>query len=286
MDLNLKNITFIVVTFNSEKVIYNCIDSLPNGSNKIIIENSKDINLKKDLESKYDNIEVILNENLGMGTANNIGIKKSKTQYAYILNPDTIFKNDTFENLVNTTKNLDDFAIISPLHSKLDYPNYKPFNNIKIIDENIIEVESIDGFSMLLKKNKFKNNNYFDENFFLYHENDDLCLRVKKMNEKIYIIKNSLIDHLGFSSSNEIKKNDMEYLRNWHWMWSKFYFNKKHYGFLNSLFKISINMISAIIKFLYYLITFNSHKRKIYQMRISGLLNSILGKRSYFRLED
>ena len=286
MDLNLKNITFIVVTFNSEKVIYNCIDSLPNGSNKIIIENSKDINLKKDLESKYDNIEVILNENLGMGTANNIGIKKSKTQYAYILNPDTIFKNDTFENLVNTTKNLDDFAIISPLHSKLDYPNYKPFNNIKIIDENIIEVESIDGFSMLLNKNKFKNNNYFDENFFLYLENDDLCLRVKKMNEKIYIIKNSLIDHLGFSSSNEIKKNDMEYLRNWHWMWSKFYFNKKHYGFLNSLFKISINMISAIIKFLYYLITFNSHKRKIYQMRISGLLNSILGKRSYFRLED
>ena len=92
MDLNLKNITFIIVSFKSDKVIYNCLNSLPKNSNKIIIENSKDINLKKDLESKYDNIEVILNENLGMGASNNIGIKGSKTQYVYILNPDVTFK--------------------------------------------------------------------------------------------------------------------------------------------------------------------------------------------------
>ena len=80
MDLNLKNITFIIACFRSEKVIYKCIDSLPKNSKKIIIENSKNINLKNDLELKYDNIEVILNENLGMGASNNIGIKKSNTQ--------------------------------------------------------------------------------------------------------------------------------------------------------------------------------------------------------------
>ena len=74
MDLNLKNITFIIVCFRSENVIYNCLNSLPKNSNKIIIENSRDINLKKDLETKYDNIEVILNDNLGMGSSNNIGI--------------------------------------------------------------------------------------------------------------------------------------------------------------------------------------------------------------------
>ena len=83
MDLNLNNITFIIVCFRSNKVIYNCIDSLPKGSKKIIIENSNDINLKKDLESKYDNIEVIMNENLGMGASNNIGIKS--------INPNRVF---------------------------------------------------------------------------------------------------------------------------------------------------------------------------------------------------
>ena len=286
MDLNLKNITFIIVCFRSENVIYNCLNSLPKNSNKIIIENSRDINLKKDLETKYDNIEVILNDNLGMGTSNNIGILRSKTQYVHILNPDTIFKNDTFENLVNTCKKLNDFAILSPLHSKLNYPNFKIHKNIKSINENVIDVDTLDGFSMLINKNKFKDNSFFDENFFLYLENDDLCLRTKKMNEKIYIIKNSLIDHLGASSSNQSNEDKLEYLRNWHWMWSKFYFNKKHYGYLNGLSKIFLNIISANIKYIFYLLTFNSHKRKIYQMRILGSFYSILGKKSFFRIDN
>ena len=286
MDLNLKNITFIIVCFRSENVIYNCLNSLPKHTNKIIIENSRNINLKKDLETKYDNIEVILNDNLGMGASNNIGILRSKTQYVHILNPDTIFKHDTFENLVNTCKKLNDFAILSPLHSKLDYPNFKIYKNVESNNDEITDVDSLDGFSMLINKNKFKDNNFFDENFFLYLENDDLCLRAKKMNEKIYIIRNSLIDHLGASSSNQPNENKLEYLRNWHWMWSKFYFNKKHYGYLNSLSKIFANFISANIKFFFYLLTFNSHKRKIYQMRILGSFCSITGSKSFFRIDN
>ena len=286
MDLNLKNITFIIVCFRSEKVIYNCLNSLPKYSNKIIIENSRDINLKKDLENKYDNIEVILNDNIGMGAGNNIGIIRSKTQFVHILNPDTVFKNATFENLVQACKKIDDFAIISPLHSKLDYPNYKSSDDIDLQNKDFIEVDTLDGFSMLLNKNKFKDNQFFDENFFLYLENDDLCLRIKKKNEKIYIIKNSLIDHVGASSSNQLNNNKLEYLRNWHWMWSKFYFNKKHYGYLNSFLKIFINFISANIKYLFYLIIFKTHKRKIYQMRILGSFFSIIGSKSFFRNDN
>ena len=147
------------------------MNSLPKNSNKIIIETSRDINLKKDLETKYDNIEVILNDNLGMGSSNNIGILRSKTQYVHILNPDTIFKNDTFENLANTCKKLNDFAILSPLHSKLNYPNFKISKNVESIDENIIEVDSLDGFSMLINKNKFKDNDFFDIQYNPhYHE--------------------------------------------------------------------------------------------------------------------
>jgi len=286
MDLNLNNITFIIVTFKSNNVIYDCIDSLPKNSNKIIIENSNDINLKEDLESKYDNIEVILNENIGMGASNNIGIIKSKTKYVYILNPDANFKSDTFEKLIESAKEINDFAILSPIHSNSDYPNFKNKINSKQFHKNIFEVDSIDGFSMLLNKNKFRNDNFFDENIFLYLENDDLCLRAKKMNEKIYIINNSIIDHIGASSSETNQNKEIEYLRNWHWMWSKFYFNKKHNGYLNAFFKVFLNLISAKIKFIYYLITLNSHKRKIYQMRILGLLNSMLSKNSFYRLKD
>ena len=66
-------------------------------------------------------------------------------------------------------------------------------------------------------------------------------------------------------------------------MWSKFYFNKKHYGYMIAVLKVFNNLISAKIKFLYYLITFNKFKRKIYQMRLLGLFNSMIGKKSFFR---
>ena len=175
MEINLNNITFIIVSFKSENVIYNCIDSLPKQSKKIIIENSKNIKLKKDLELKYDNIEVVMNDNTGMGASNNLGISMSNTEFVYILNPDTKFTTNTFKNLIETSKTLNDFAILSPICSDKNLPNYKIFQNYGKNKNDILEVDTIDGFSMLINKSKF-NGNYFDENFFLYLENDDLCL--------------------------------------------------------------------------------------------------------------
>ena len=133
---------------------------------------------------------------------------------------------------------------------------------------------------MLINKEKILEENFFDENFFLYLENDDLCLRAKKQGESIYIIKESIIEHLGGISSNE----KTELLRNWHWMWSKFYFNKKHYGYFNAIKKISSNLLKAIIKYLFYTLTLKRYKRKIYAMRILGIFNSIIGKKSWYRV--
>ena len=285
MDLNLEKITFIIVTYNSENVIKNCLNSLPTKASKIIIENSSNKELKKDLENNYDNIKVILSENKGMGTSNNLGIKMCETQYAYILNPDIILKKDAFDRVCHSLNTADDFAIASPINFDSNFPNYRlKKNNLK--KENLLEVESVDGFSMILNKKKFKDNKFFDENFFLFLENDDLCLRVRKKNEKIYVIKNAFIDHKGFSSVSKVDVRELEYLRNWHWMWSKFYFNKKNFGFFDAFIKISLNLFSACFKYLLYLLIFNSHKKKIYQMRFSGILNSILGKKSWYRIKD
>ena len=56
MTLSLNNLTFIIVTFKSEHIIYKCIESLPKNSNIIVIENSNNEALKKDLEKKYSKI--------------------------------------------------------------------------------------------------------------------------------------------------------------------------------------------------------------------------------------
>ena len=60
MSLSLNNLTFIIVTFKSEHIIRECINSLPKDSKIIIVENSQNEKLKKDLESEYSNIEVIV----------------------------------------------------------------------------------------------------------------------------------------------------------------------------------------------------------------------------------
>ena len=285
MELNLNNITFIIVCFKSENVIFSCLNSLPQKSKKIVIENSKNTKLKQELELKYDNIEVLMNQNLGMGASNNIGIFRSDTEFIYILNPDTKFNETTFDKLIEEVNKIEDFAILSPLCSNHKFPNYKILKKKKDFNNQIKEVDTLDGFSMLINKKKF-NNFFFDENIFLYLENDDICLRAKKNNQKIFIIKNSLIDHLGASSSNIENINEFEYLRNWHWMWSKFYFNKKHSGFIISTIKIFPNFISAIIKYIVYLLIFKNHKKNIYKMRVLGILNSFFGKKSSYRIDQ
>ena len=284
MELNLNNITFIIVSFKSEKIIDDCLKSLPKNSKIIVIENSNNYNLKKSLELKYDNIEVLISENNGMGASNNLGILKSETKFAYVLNPDVKFKKDTFENLIAAAIKITDFAILTPINSDIKFPNFKILKQNKNINDSIISVDSIDGFSMLINKEKFINQKFFDENIFLYLENDDLCKRVKKSGQKIFVIKNSIIDHKGSSSSSIKNDPEFEYLRNWHWMWSKYYYNKKHYGMLIALIKIFFNLVSAMFKYVFYSLTLNNYKKNIFKMRISGIINSILGNKSKYRI--
>ena len=67
-----KDLTIVIVTFYSENIIYKCIESIGKNIKIIIVENSNNLELKKDIEKKYSNVEVILSgNNLGYGKANN-----------------------------------------------------------------------------------------------------------------------------------------------------------------------------------------------------------------------
>ena len=181
MQITKENLTIIIVTIKSQNIIDDCIKSIDQNIKKIIVENSSDEEFINSLKAKYKNIECFLTgKNLGMGPGNNFGIEKSKTRYVMILNPDTILKSDTLDRIFQISNNLD-FAILSPMSDNKDYPNYKIQNKkyFKEDKQSLFEVDQIDGYAMILDKEKF-NNNFFDENIFMYLENDDLCLRCKK----------------------------------------------------------------------------------------------------------
>ena len=188
MGITRDNLTIIIVTLKSEKIIHNCLDSIDPEIKKIIIENSNDQKFTENLKKKYKNIECFTTgKNIGMGSGNNFGIKKSKTKYVMILNPDTILKEKCIDEIINSSQNIN-FTILSPLNEDKRYPNYKIFNQ-KIIHDNLFEVDRVDGYAMILDTSKF-NDNFFDEKIFMYLENDDLCLRVKRKKEKYMFVAN------------------------------------------------------------------------------------------------
>ena len=282
MQITKDNLTIIIVTIKSEKVIEKCLNSIDPKVKKIIIENSSDENFTQKLKDKYQNIDCYNSgKNLGMGAGNNIGIKKSKTRYVMILNPDTILNNDTLDQIFKISKSLD-FAILSPISDKDNFPNYKIKNKTNYLEKDFFEVDQVDGYSMVIDKSKF-DEKFFDENIFMYLENDDLCLRIKKKGEKIFILKNAKINHLGAKAVNEKYYNELEFSRNWHWNWSKFYYRKKHYSFVFAFIIGLPSFISACLKCLFYLIFKNKFKFKIFFCKASGFYNSLINKKSWYR---
>ena len=290
MSISRQNLTVVIVSFMSENVIHDCIKSIPEDIKIIVIDNSNNYLFKEKIEKEYSNITCILSENVGMGSGNNLGLRQVSTDFAFILNPDVILKEKTIDEIINASSILTSFSIIAPILDQENFPNFKPYNKKTLSDigSEPFKVKSVDGFAMLLNLkrinnlNNFENFKYFDENIFLYLENDDLCKRIIDNNEDIYVVPKSKIKHLGANAVDKKYAHQIELSRNWHWVWSKFYFNKKHYGFLNSFLASLPTFFSAVIKYLFYFL-FNKKKKEIYLHRVKGFLNAILGKKSFFR---
>ena len=276
--MNNKDITAVITSFRSENKILNCIESLGKDIKIIVIENSNNARLKEKLEKEFSNLKCILSdENLGYAKGNNLGLSLVKTKFALIINPDAAAHEDTIDNFLSTAKLKSNFAIIAPYIQEEK-------NNINLeTAKAIFQVERVKGFAMFLNLEQFKNIGYFDENFFIYFEEIDLCKRLIKNNKQIFLDTNIKIHHKGGTSHDNSINYEMEKSRNWHWMWSSFYFHKKHYGYFIALLKILPKLISAFLKMIFFKLISNKQKKDIYYCRFDGILNSILLKKSWYR---
>jgi N-acetylglucosaminyl-diphospho-decaprenol L-rhamnosyltransferase len=275
-----KNITFVIVSFKSNHIIEKCIKSIKPNLKIIIVENSDNINVKNYLENKFSNVEVIIaKENLGYGKGNNLGISKVNTQYAFILNPDAVLEDDCLYELHKAQLTLkEDFAILAP--NLLN--NYGYFSNQNNdLQNEITEVDYVKGFAMLINLKKINFQKIFDENFFLFLEEIDLCKRIKDNSGKIFVIQNSKVQHLAKQASGD--SLNIKLCRNWHWMWSLYYYNYKHFGLL-AAYKITLyKFISSLIKMLVAIILLKKEKYLIHRYRLLGLINAYQGKNSWLR---
>ena len=273
------NITIIFVTFYSNKKLLKYLNQFKNKFKIIIIDNSqnKKINLLK-----KKNINIIINKkNLGFGSSVNIGLKQIKTKYALHLDLDTSISNQSITRLVNQADMIKDFAILTPKIKNFSYKE-KDFITKKIY-ANVNNMSFVDGCCLLFNMKEIKKIGYFDENFFLYFEETDLLKRFLNKSKKILMVDNISIFHKGRSSSEAKFNYEIELNRNWHYMWSKFYYFRKHYGYLFGFFKIFNHFYSSFFKYIFYALLAKEKEKMIYFSRFSGCLNSLMLKKAWYR---
>ena len=278
--MSINNITIVITSFKSDEIIKNCLNSIDRQYQIILVENSDNSEFKRNVEREFSNVECILTgENFGYGKANNIGLKKVKTKYALILNPDAKLLDSTIKNFFEATNQIPRFAIMAPQiqekkdeNKEIDKKNSKP-----------ILVNNVKGFAMFLNLQEFEDVGFFDESFFIYFEEIDLCRRLIKCNKKIYLVPSIKIYHKGGYSHDRTIDREMELSRNWHWMWSTFNYHKKYKGFFISSLIIFPKLLSSIFKIILYSLLLHKEKKEIYYQRFSGIINAIMGKNSWYR---
>ena len=296
----MKNkITVVIVTYKTnKKVLRNCLENIKKNISIIIIENSKSFNDKSYFTNKFKNLKIFCTGlNLGYSGGNNFGLNKVKTDYALILSPDVICSKNFFQKLYDNLNNIKNFHLIGCNDSKnnnifsagyFNKDKQKNFLKRSNFDKNfnLIKVDWIKGFSILVNLKNFKNRNIFDQNYFLFMEEIDLCRSVIKKGGDIYFAKNLIVQHLGFKSSSaksNFEKQNLIKLKNWHYMWSSFYYYKKNFSFIFALRKMSFKLLKSFVKMIFYYLTFQKIKENKYKSRFFGILYSMLGLPSNYR---
>ena len=275
-------ITVLFVSYHSDDIIEKSIMTIDKNIKIIVVENSKNEIFKNKLEEKYSNVRVLIpQENLGNGAGINYGIKHIDTMYAFYLDVDTEVFPDTIQNLISAAKQIKEFSILAPKINNFEYKKdcYMDFQN----KSKYSKMKFVTGCALFFDLKIFKEVGFFDEKIFLYYEENDFYERCLSKKKYIFLVENSKINHKGNSSVNEKYKDEIEINRNWHFMWSTFYFNKKHFGIIKALVKILPKFTSAFFKFVIFFLINNKKKRDIYYARFNGSLNSIIGKKSWFR---
>ncbi|MDC0903298.1 glycosyltransferase [Pelagibacteraceae bacterium] len=281
-------LTVVIPSFHSSKLIIERINEIKSEIPIIIIDNSKNYEFKKEIENKFSNVKIIIpNENLGWGKAANIGIKESKTQMVLLSQPDVEFVDNCIEKLSECIKNFKDFCILTPkdLNNEL-YTNYEIYNSYKKLEKNnkfnLEEVDFVD-LTWLINKSHFDDNDLWDENIFLYFEAQDFAKRLKRKKKKIFVAKNITTYHIGSSSHDKKLEFYAKLNRNWHYNWSRYYFNKKHYGLLYANRK-SIGIVAKLfLKYIRSLVFFQKNESKLIFAEIHGLISSVMNKKSFYR---
>jgi GT2 family glycosyltransferase len=237
-EVKMQDLTIIILTYNSSQTIRQCLCSFNNHNYQVIvIDNASCDDTIKIIEENFPLVKIIQNHtNIGFGRANNIALNQVNTNYALILNPDTIIKDEAINNCLNILSNNHEVALGSPVILNQETVNFVNKNTEKFSYTNFI----VGGVLFINMKN-IKKIGLFDEQFFMFAEDSDLSDRSIFLGYKNIIINNCYAVHFGGKSSQ--KSLHVTYRRFWHLGWSKTKYKQKRkntFHFIRSSLRLTI----------------------------------------------
>lgn len=267
-------LSVIIVNYNVKEYLKNLLYSLDKAAagikyEVIVVDNASDDGSVELLKEKFPSVKLIVNEkNLGFGKANNIGLALSKGEFILLINPDTIIQEDTLTKMFsflesNDKAGLAGCKILNPdgtlqLACRRSFPgpwtsfckvtglsNLFPDSrffaryNLTYLDENkSYEVDAISGSFMMMRREVYEKVGGFDEQFFMYGEDLDLCYRVQKAGFKNFYVHDTQIIHYKGESTRRSDLDETKVFYN-----AMHLFVKKH---LSSSFLVELILRSAI----------------------------------------
>jgi len=232
------DLSVIIVSYNTANLIGTCLRSVIESDDIVkevfVVDNASSDESVSYVRKNFPFVNLITNpENKGFGAANNQVLSQCTGRYIFFLNPDTIVLPGAFKKAISF---MDAKPYIGLAGTKLIYPDSTPQESVsyrypgqKYTSGEVSgfrgSIACVQGSSMIARSDIIKKVGGFDEDFFLYGEDEDLCLRIRKLDYEIGYIEEAIVIHLGGQSERQSttaekwgKKVRAEYL-----------FYRKHY---------------------------------------------------------
>jgi len=272
-----KDLTIIIVTFNSSGIIEQCLGYLNAIKyNVVVVDNSSADNTCQIVTSKFPQVKLIQSGgNLGYGRANNIGLRQAETDFALILNPDAFIFEEDIEKSLDLLKNNPKIALASPIILK----NQECRQEISGAINSYTETKFIVGGVLFMRLEVFRKIGFFDEEFFMFAEDNEISDRSVKNGYKNVTINIAKAFHCGGGSSTKNLRNT--YRRFWHLGWSKSKYKQTKKGKLQTMRATARLSVVYFCEGIFYFIIGNTNKSVSKFAFSSGCFSFLIGLKAF-----
>ncbi|MDP9856664.1 MULTISPECIES: glycosyltransferase family 2 protein [Agrobacterium] len=231
--LPLSAVTVVSVCYKSDALIVDMIASIPEETPIVLVDNGRTNSFAKLPARRNINI-VRLAENLGFGRGCNAGAEVVQTPWVLFLNPDARLKPGAIEALLEAVEHHSSAVAFNPRIANTDGSQYFKRRSWLLSRSRYMKkgwpnadspVPILSGAAFFVSKQNFEKVGGFDPNIFLYHEDDDLSLRLAQLGQLMFV-RNSLIIHAAGHSSG--RSPEIARLKAFHMARSRIYTGIKH----------------------------------------------------------